>query len=527
MVRILFIIVALGLYGPCSKRRPDPLPTPTPTPTATPTPEPSPEPSPTPSPVAKAIPYPTPVVDLNAYLPAAPTGKTVTVSGENLAEKIQAAQDDPEIAAVRIAGGGSFEPFIVRKYTTFDASTYSCDVTPASIPAFLARLPKVEADIFRVIPFTDHGCVIIADNVYVGGTWRFPREILELMRAPGDPIERAKRMALIPPGEGTTILEPTFSIDAARPAVEVFQALGDVGRSHTGKAKNITIQGFKIKGRQTVYDGGVRSTVLLGNCEHCAVTSVYLEDTASIGVTAGGSGLELNNFARDIVFTQNMFSGVAAANIATINTEGARVFENYVKRPGHHDPKFGGGVCGYDHETNSAADHTKDIWVYNNFYDYEDAHIDGSGNAICAQDPYVGTKQTDNNFFIVNNFAIGGRDTGTRRFMSNGIYLVGLRVFTVSNNYVFRTGQNAIQAYNLDKGIIEDTVFDSTGGGGNPSFWAKGMRDTIVRRNNFLTRDIGINMEAGFASICGERNVFQDNFIPGVGPNAPATEKCP
>ena len=449
-------------------------------------------------------------------------------STRSLSEILQAAQDDPDVKSVRIIGGGSFtEPVIIRKYTTFDSSTYSCDVTLATLPAFHARLSQSELALLRDIPFSDYGSFLVHDNVYVGGTWKFPQAILDIMRAPGDPVERAKKMAAIPAGEGTTILEPAFSITPAHPLVEVFQAWGDVCCSHTSKAENITIQGFKIKGRQTVYDGGVRSTVLLGNCEHCAVTDFYLEDTASIGITAGGSGLERNNFARDVVFTRNMFSGVAAANIATINTEDAWIFENYVKRPGHHNPKFGGGVCGYDHETNSPADHTRNIWLYNNFYDYEDGMQDGTGSAICAQDPYVGTKQAENNFHILNNVAVGGRYDNVFRYMSNGIYIVGLRGFTVQANYVFRTGQNAIQIYNADKGLIEDTVFDSTGGGGNTSFWSDGLRNTTVRRNNFFARDIPISMQAGFLEVCGTNNTFENNFIPGVGPNAKPTQRCP
>ena len=339
----------------------------------------------------------TPNINPNAYIPPRPRGRTMTVaSSQRLSEALQEAQDDPNTTSVRVLGGGSItRPVIIKKYTTFDSSTYSCDVTP-------------ENTIFPAIPVTDYGCFLVSDGVYVGGTYRPPQTVLDYFKS-GDgrnPNNRylqavqaltADQLA----GNGTTILEPTFA-NKTIPAVEVFQALGDVCCSHTGKANNITIQGFRIKGRQTVYDGGVRSTVLLGNCQRCAVMDVYLEDTASIGVTAGGSALESkradggvnkDNFARDIVFTRNIFSGVAAANSATINTEDAFVFNNYVRRPGHHNPKFGGGVCGHDHETNSPADHTRNIYVYNNLYDYEDAHQDASGNAICLQDPYVGANR--------------------------------------------------------------------------------------------------------------------------------------
>jgi hypothetical protein len=474
-------------------------------------------------------PAPTPNINPDAYIPPRPAGRTMRVaSSHQLAEAIQEAQDDPNTTSVYVFGGGSIKrPVVIKKYTTFDNSTYSCDVTP-------------ENTIFPAVPITDYGCFVVADGVYVGGTYRPPQTVLDYFKS-GDgrnPNDRyllavqaltAEQLA----GTGTTIQEPTFA-NKSVPSIEVFQALGDVGNSHTGKAKNITIQGFRIKGRQTVYDGGVRSTILLGNCQRCAVMDVNLEDTASIGVTAGGSALESknrdgtvnkDNFARDIVFTRNIFSGVAAANTATINTEDAYVFHNYVRRPGHHNPKFGGGVCGHDHETNSAADHTRNIYVYNNLYDYEGAHQDASGNAVCLQDPYTGANR--GRVVAANNVIIGGRNDVRYRYMSNGIFLNGLKDCQILNNYIFRTGQNAIQAWAISGCLIQDNIFDSTGGGGNPSFWSKGMRDTIVRRNNFIKRDIAINMQAGFLEICGEGNQYIDNLIPGHDGPAPATRRCP
>ena len=51
-------------------------------------------------------------------------------SSHQLSEAIQQAQDDPNVTSVRITGGGSItRPVILKKYTTFDNSTYSCDVT--------------------------------------------------------------------------------------------------------------------------------------------------------------------------------------------------------------------------------------------------------------------------------------------------------------------------------------------------------------------------------------------------------------
>src|SRR6476646_10003394 len=52
-------------------------------------------------------PHPTPLYDPTTFIPPATRGKTVIVRGPNLADKIQAAQDDPAAAMVKIEGGGS------------------------------------------------------------------------------------------------------------------------------------------------------------------------------------------------------------------------------------------------------------------------------------------------------------------------------------------------------------------------------------------------------------------------------------
>src|SRR5258708_25744690 len=52
-------------------------------------------------------PYPTPNYDPDSYIPPIRAGKTLTVSGENLADRIQEAQNDPSVVTVKIEGGGS------------------------------------------------------------------------------------------------------------------------------------------------------------------------------------------------------------------------------------------------------------------------------------------------------------------------------------------------------------------------------------------------------------------------------------
>lgn len=428
------------------------------------------------------------------------------VSGANLADQIQQMQDHPAATSVRIEGGGSIDKqVILRKHTVFDSSVYSCDYQG----------------------ITDQGQFLIEDGVRVEGTWRPPPQLDAYFKHgqgwnPDDPYLLAVQSLTTEQlaGTGTTILEPTFS--DTNPALIVFQATGDTTGSHTDKTANIAVIGFHIKGRQQKYDGGVRSTIGFGNCTRGLAMYNFLEDTASIGITFGGSALEKNNYANDVVATRNCFSGVAAANTATINTENAYIFENYYRRPGHRNPRFGGGVSCHDHETNTDADHTKDIWLYNNLADYEDAAFDGVGTAYLIQDPYFSASEGNHRgaVYIVNNIAIGGRGAGSdpqRRYMTNGIFLNGLTGAQVVNNYIFRTGQNAIQGYGIRGCLIQDNDFESTGGGGEYTVRCTGIKDTVFRRNHYRDREgLNINTQAGFLEICGENNIYENNLTRGL-----------
>lgn len=450
--------------------------------------------------VPLATPYPTPNYDPARYVPAVQRGKTVTVRGANLADKIQAAQDDPSVATVRIEGGGSISKQVtLRKHTVFDSSTYSCDMQG----------------------ITDQGQFLVADGVRVEGTWRMPQALVDYFRR-GDGTNwqdpyllkvqalTAEQLA----GTGTTLLEPTY-VNGPHPAIEVFQALGDTAVSHAGASRDIAVMGFHIKGRQTVYDGGVRSTILFGNCVRCTAQNNYLEDTGSIGISFGGSALEKNNYSNQGLIWHNVASGVAAANFAAVNSENLLVVENYVRRPGHHNPLFGGGVCGFDLETNSPADHTKNIGVYNNLFDYEDAALESAGNAVCLQDPYQGPNH--GKVTAANNIIIGGRADTIHRYMSNGIFLVGLKNCEILNNYVFRTAQNALQAYTLDRCLIQDNDFEATGGGGNSTVLLNDVSNSIFRRNHFRSRPgLAVSTQPGIVDKCGRGNVFEDNRTDGA-----------
>jgi hypothetical protein len=480
-----------------------------------------------------------PNVDPAAYIPARKPGPTIRISLANVSltgatasdalQRLRAVRQtaseandlgllinaaSKELAGlgggtISIEGGGSIKTQVqLDHHTKFDSSTYSCDV----------------------VDITDFGCFLIGDNVLVEGTYTPPQTLLEYFRKGNgsnhrDPFLLAVQ-ALTPEqlaGTGTTIFEPNFA-SGTTPAVSVFQAKGDACCSHTERSKNIAVVGFHIRGRQQVYDGGVRSTIQLGNCEHCTAQNNYLQDTASIGISFGGSGLEKNYFANDCVAYHNVTSGVAAANIAAVNSENVYIFENYAFRLGHHEPRFGGGVCGFDLETNSDADHSKNIFVFNNLYDYESS-IPSAGSAVCLQDPYKGV----NHGLVVamNNIIIGGREDRLYRFLSNGFFLNGLKGCQIRNNYVYRTGQNAIQAYSIEGCLIEDNDFESTGGGGNYTVSTTDAVNNIFRRNNYRDRPgLTINVQAGFIEICGKGNTYEKNLVNGRDVPALATRPC-
>jgi hypothetical protein len=480
-----------------------------------------------------------PNIDPAAYLPARKPGPTITVSLRNVSvtgataggslqrlravQQQAAAQNDLGLlinaankeltpfggGTISIEGGGSIKTQVeLTRHTKFDAATYACDI----------------------VGITDFGCFLISDGVLVEGTYKPPQALLDYFRRGNgrnhrDPFLTAVQ-SLRPEqlaGTGTIILEPTFA-SGTTPAISVFQAKGDACCSHTERARNIAVVGFHIKGRQRVYDGGVRSTIQFGNCERCTAQNNFLEDTGSIGIEFGGSALEKNYFANDCLAYHNITSGVAAANIAAVNAENVYAIENYAFRLGHHEPRFGGGVCGFDLETNSPADHSKNIFVFNNLYDYEGS-LPSAGSAVCLQDPYSGVNH--GSVVAMNNIAIGGREDRLYRYMSNGFFLNGLTGCQIRNNYVYRTGQNAIQAYKIKGCTIEDNDFESTGGGGNATVWTEAALNNIFRRNNYRDRPgLAINVQAGFLEVCGSNNVYEDNLVNGKKVPVVARQPC-
>src|SRR5688572_16719504 len=100
--------------------------------------------------------------------------------------------------------------------------------------------------------------------------------------------------------------------------------------------------------------------------------------------------------------------------------------------------------------------------------------------------------------------------------MSNGLYIVGRVDWELGNNYVSRTGQNAVQADSSGGCLIQDNVFEHTGGGGASTIQFYGVRNTTVRRSHYRSANVAINAQPGINEAQGScGNTFEGNAIDG------------
>jgi hypothetical protein len=465
------------------------------------------------------VPVPTPVYDPQSYV-RFNEGSSVTVRakrGEDLARLINAAQN-MNVATVRIVGGGSITNQVrLRRHTVFDGATYSCDTR--------GRDAISRGDTNNSLWY---GCFLVDDNVLVEGTWRPPLELEEFFENPS--ADNLRRVQALTPNElagtGTTILEPDFH--TRLPSITVFQAYQDaVSQQHEKESKNITIMGFHVVGRQPIYDGGTRQTMIFGNCVNCAAMHNYLDNTRSIGIQFGGYA-GIGKFANHFLAWRNVFSRVAAANIAVVNGENGLLAENYSLKLGHRG--FGGGISGFDLETNAREDHARNIWVMNGLFDYEGSSQNSAGNAINLQAPGVSSETGP--LYAVNNWIIGGRNDGIHRYMANAFLINAVNGVIIKNNYVYKTGQSAIQWTAGGRGtgagsFIEDNWFDATGGGGNPTILMLDVSAATIQRNKItVDSDTKFGTDLRILDCRGARNVFLENGNAALRISA-GTKDCP
>lgn len=532
LIKLVLLCLPLLLAFKCGGRKQPPprpipqptptvTPTPTPEPTATPTPEPTatPTPAPTPPPRSSPTPHPVPSFNPSTYGPLPATGPTIPLAldgTKDIGPQITAAYNEvPEGGTLQLVGGGFLHTqTLLKRHTNFDAAEYDLNV------------PGI----------TDYGQFLIADGVRVQGI---------------APVWDSKGQLL---RDGTRILEPTGR-EGLWPVVITFQAKGDACCSHTERSQNISISGFHIIGRQTLYDGGVRSTINFGNCENCTIHDVYLDGTAAIGIVFGGSALEKGFRAKRNLAYNLLTRGLAAANVACVNCEDFILTKHQCYEPGHPPigiGGFGGGVTCFDLESNSPADYAKDIYVFDNYYSFQNGAIDGIGSAIALQSPYAAeAPERTGNIVVVNNTVIGGihepPGVPIRRFLTSCFYATGVTRMTLAANYCFKTGQDGLQWYGGGPGsVVQDNYFEAVGGGGVAC--SIGLNDNVTgvlfRRNRFdpawnslpWSTCVGI-VDRGVRKVdgkCTSSNTYEGNYslstpgwpgVPYCGPDDPVTQR--
>jgi parallel beta-helix repeat protein len=354
-------------------------------------------------------------------------------------------------------------------------------------------------------------------HISAGHTLKFGKGRLPLLNPEGGRwrgvIMLEDNTSVIGEGEGQTILvEPSN-------AYTCIQSIGvtksEQGYSGVGIISNIELSGFTIEGSNTKAEGGVSSTIELGNAHHVYIHDVKLKNTTCLGITAGGTGLT-SKHAEDWLVENCLFEGVASQNLNVVN--GVRItfrrnqFIGTGKICGNNQPCE--GVTPIDIEPNSSMDAVKDVVIADNLIDSTNSPF-SHGNGILVQNG-VGIKDYGP-VQVLNNRLIGGplmQDYAGHIF--GGIVLSGASNTTVADNVITRTAHNGIRVESGKNIIVERNKIVSTGTGGIPSF---GVMSTVDSRfaNNSVTVDprslvaTAIIVESGSS----DRNTFEGNIAPG------------
>lgn len=383
-----------------------------------------------PTQIGKSTPYPTPKIDLRPYLHEQGGRSIVVSSSVDLGKAINDAEAKlgPSPGKIIVRNGGTIKtPVIVSHDLDLERGIYACDTESEW-----------------------SGCVLLKDNVKV--------------EAKGD----------------VTFLEPTY-VKASHPAITVFQSYA-ASTSNEAMSQNITVKGFKIRGRQTRTDGGVRQSISFGNCHNCAAIDNDLSGIASIGIQWGGSAKNGNHAVKALAY-RNKLRRFAAAAIALVNVDVGIVAENDIAEPGR---KVGepGGISGIDIETNDTDDCARNIAIFNNHIDYSNAAFFSIGNGILGQNAYY--TNCSGGLLIANNVidGFGGRTKTDTWGLSSGLYFVGQWPGAlIVNNQITRALQMGLVTYSAKGLTVRDNSFRTCGGGGNPSIYLIGGAGNSFVRN--------------------------------------------
>jgi len=270
----------------------------------------------------------------------------------------------------------------------------------------------------------------------------------------------------------------------------VIQTKTDYAGNKTGVTSNVRITSLKIQGHSSGPVHSTPQTIALGNCHDCLVEDVWLNETRTIGMNAGGSSAT-GNFARNVTFRKNLFKGVGSQNISVVNGENALIEENRVLTSGRSD-RVSTQVI--DIEPNTPTDRINNIRILRNHIDVRNSVI-MSNNGIAFQNT-VGAQQTMPSK-ISGNTVIGGNNA-SNSWMPVGISLAGkTRDIEISHNTVQGTSGPAFVFYpggggHIGVRVMNNKILNSgTGGGGAYAFE---VGDTVggLFTDNEITHDTSV-----------------------------------
>jgi hypothetical protein len=285
------------------------------------------------------------------------------------------------------------------------------------------------------------------------------------------------------------------------------------GYSAVGIRENIELAGFTIEGRNRKAEGGVRSTIHLGNAHRVHIYNVYLRDTTCLGISAGGTGLT-GKYAEDWIVEDCTFEGVASQNLNVVNGQRIIFRRNKFLRPGKTcgDGKPCEGVTAIDIEPNSSSDVVKEIDIEDNFIDSTNSTF-LHGNGILVQNG-VGIVNYGPVRVRRNRLKGGPLEHLVSGNMASGIYLVRASNTLVSGNEIVRVGHSGIRLEGCSKVVVEKNTLISTGTGGIMSFDVMNTVDSRIAFNS-VTVDgrspagRGLIVETG----ASDRNIYEGNTV--------------
>jgi len=293
----------------------------------------------------------------------------------------------------------------------------------------------------------------------------------------------------------------------------VIQTRTDYEASKAGVTSNVRIASVKIQGHATGLVHSTPQTIALGNCRDCSVEDVWLNETRTIGIQAGGSSAG-GNFASNVTIRKNLFKGVGSQNIAVVNGQNVLIEENRIMTSGRSD-KVSTQVI--DIEPNAPSDRVNNIQILRNQIDVRGSVIT-SNNGIAFQNT-VGAQQTMPSR-ISGNTVIGGNNA-SNSWMPVGISLAGrTRDIEISHNTVQGTSGPAFVFYPGGGGhsgtkVSSNRVLNSGVGGGNS--YAFEVGDTVggVFTDNEIVHDTSVAGNGQLVELGTSANTYRNNRYRG------------